>query len=369
MSAEVTEGLEFPTRFGRGKPGAKPGIAIADLETMPAAAARVPIECIDYAPGQVERRRITDLDAFVESRRPAWVRVRWVNVDGLEDPQAIRALAIKYGLHPLAIEDILSPQRPKIETFPAQEGRPPHLFLVVRMIQHEQGVLQSEQISMFIEGETVVTFQESPGDIWEPIRRRLEKAGSRIRELDASYLAYALIDAIVDHCFPVLEHYGDRLEELEDLILDRPDRGTISEIHRVKRELLLLRRAIWPMREVVNTMHREPHECMTDTTRTYLRDVYDHLVQIMDIVETYREMATSLTETYMTSMSNRLSEVMKVLTVIGTIFIPLTFLAGVYGMNMEIPENHWHLSYPLFWAVCLGVAGGMFYWFRRRGWM
>ncbi len=364
------DGLELPTRFRRGKPGARPGIAIADLETMPAPAARAPITCVDYAPDRVERQSITDFDAFIQSRRSPWVRVRWINVDGIGDPQAIRALAIKYGLHPLAIEDMLTPGvRPKLEPYPAQDGRPPHLFVIVRMVELRDGALYSEQISMFIEGETVLTFQEEPGDIWDPIRQRIEKPGSRLRELDASFLAYALIDSIVDHCFPVLEHYGDRLEELEGLVLDRPDRGTISEIHRVKRELLLLRRTVWPMREVVNAMQREPHECMSDVTRTYLRDVYDHLIQIMDILETYREVGTSLTETYMSSMSNRLSEVMKVLTVIGTIFIPLTFLAGVYGMNMPIPENQWKSSYPLFWGLCAALAGGMLYWFRKRDWL
>ena len=370
MASEETEGLELPTRFQSGKPGSKPGIGIADLETMPPAAVRVPITCIDYSPDQVEKHQITDFEGFIQSRRPPWVKVRWINVDGLQDPESIRAIAIKYGLHPLAIEDMLSTgQRPKIETFPAQDGRPPHLFLIVRMIQQVDGALESEQTSMFVEGTTVLTFQERPGDTWDPIRQRIEKLGSRLRELDASFLAYALLDAIVDHCFPVLEHYGDRLEELEDVVLDRPDRGTITEIHQVKRELLLLRRAVWPMREVVNTMQREPHECLSDTTRTYLRDVYDHLIQIMDIIETYREVGTSLTETYMTSQSNRLSEVMKVLTIIGTIFIPLTFLAGVYGMNMQVPEYHWPLAYPIFWGVCLAMAGGMIHWFRKRGWL
>ncbi len=368
--ARESEGLELPTRFRRGKPGARPGIGISDLETMPAPAVRVPITCIDYSPDRVEKHRITDFDAFIKSRREAWVKVRWVNVDGLNDPETIRALAIKYGLHPLAIEDMMTTGvRPKLEPYPPQDGRPPHLFAIVRMVQLVDGALESEQTSMFIEGETVLTFQEAPGDIWDLIRQRLEKAGSRLRELDASFLSYALIDAIVDHCFPVLEHYGDRLEELEDLVLDRPDRGTINEIHQIKRELLLLRRAVWPMREVVNTMQREPHECVSDVTRTYLRDVYDHLIQIMDIIETYREVGTSLTETYMTSMSNRLSEVMKVLTIIGTIFIPLTFLAGVYGMNMAIPENHWPMAYPTFWGICVVLAGGMIYWFRRRGWL
>ena len=366
------EGLELPIRFQRGEPGARPGIDLAELEGMPIPEVRVPITCIDYSEDRVETRHITDKDfeEFIKSRREPWVKVRWINVDGLNDPAAIRALAIKYGFHPLAIEDLMSTgQRPKLEGYTAEGGRPPYLFLIVKMIQLVDKKLESEQISMFVGKQIVVTIQESPGDIWDPIRARIEKPGSRLREHDASYLAYTLLDAIVDHCFPVLEHYGDHLEELEDLVLDRPDRHTISDIHEVKRHLLLLRRAVWPMREVINSMQREPHECMSDTTRTYLRDVYDHLIQIMDIIETYREVGTSLTETYMTSMSNRLSEVMKVLTIIGTIFIPLTFLAGVYGMNMPIPENKYAISYPIFWGVCIVIALLMLKMFRKRGWL
>jgi magnesium transporter len=361
------EGLELPTRFQQGEPGARPGIDLAELAAMPTCAA--PVTCIDYSPDRVETRHITNFEEFILSRREPWVQVRWINVDGL-DPAGIRALAIKYGIHPLAIEDLMSTdQRPKLDSYTAEGGRPPYLFLIVRMIQLFEQKLEAEQISMFVGKQIVVTIQETPGDIWDPIRERIEKPGSRLREQDASYLAYTLLDAIVDHCFPVLEYYGDRLEELEDEVLARPSRETISQIHQVKRELLLLRRAVWPMREVVNAMQREPHECMTETTRIYLRDVYDHLIQIMDIIETYREVGTSLTETYMTSMSNRLTEVMKVLTVIGTIFIPLTFLAGVYGMNMPIPENHYAISYPIFWGVCIAIGGGMLVWFRRRGWL
>lgn len=364
------EGLELPTRFQHGAPGARPGIDLAELAKMPLPAVRVPITCIDYSPDRFETRRITKFDEFIVSRREPWVKVRWINVDGLNDPEAIRALAIKYGLHPLSIEDMMTTnQRPKLEPYPPDGGRAAHLFAIIRMLQLADGKLESEQISFLIGQDIVITFQEAAGDVWDPIRQRLEKPGSRLRDLDASFLAYALIDAIVDHCFPVLEYYGDRLEELEDLVLEMPDRKTINEIHEVKRELLLLRRAVWPMREVVNAMQREPHECLSDTTRTYLRDVYDHLIQIMDIIETYREVGTSLTETYMTSMSNRLSEVMKVLTIIGTIFIPLTFLAGVYGMNMHIPENQWAGSYAIFWGVCLALAGTMLYWFRKRGWL
>jgi magnesium transporter len=363
------EGLELPTRFRKAKPGTRPGIELAELEHMPAPAQPVPVTCIDYGPDRVETHQIEDIDEFVTRHRPEWAKVRWINVDGLDDGGVIGALAAKYSLHPLAIEDLLNlNQRPKIDTYEKDGERHARLFIIVRMVQLIEGRLDSEQISIFVGHNTVLTFQRTPGDVWNPIRQRLAKPASRMRQLDASYLVYTLLDAIVDHCFPVLEYYGDRLEELEDLVLDRPDRETIQEIHGLKRELLLLRRAVWPMREVINNLQRESHECLSDTTRMYLRDVYDHSIQIMDIIETYREVAASLTETYMTAMSNRQSEVMKVLTIIGTIFIPLTFLAGVYGMNMPIPENHEAWAYPLFWLVCLVLGGSMVWWFRRRGW-
>lgn len=328
------------------------------------------VTCIDYGPDRVERQEIRDTAAFLADHRPDWTRVRWINVDSVADTGLVRAIAAKYGLHPLAIEDVLTPnQRPKFETYDAQGEHQARVFIIVRMLQLADGRLRSEQISLFLGHSTVLTFQEAPGDIWDPIRQRIATAGSRLRANDASFLVYALLDAIVDHCFPVLEQFGERLEELEEFVLDKPSRETIQEIHTVKREMLVLRRAVWPMREVVLSLQREPHECVSDNTRTYLRDLYDHAVQIMDILETYRDVATGLTETYMSSMSNRMNEVMKVLTIIGTIFIPLTFLAGVYGMNMHIPENQWKLSYPVFWIVCLVVAGGMVAWFKRRDWL
>jgi magnesium transporter len=368
-SGPETRSLKLPVRFRKGRPGARPGVDVEDLAQMPPAP-RVPVTVIDYGPEKAEVHTVEDFESFIAQRRPDWVQVRWINVDGISDPAIIRALAIKYGLHPLAIVDLMTPnQRPKLEPYAAEGERPAHLFLIVRMVERENEHLLAEQISIFENSSTVLTFQEAPGDIWDPIRARIQKPDSRMRELDASYLLYALLDAIVDYCFPVLEYYGDRLQELEDLVLDRPDRATLHEIHQVKRELLLLRRAVWPMREVVNGLLREPHECIREVTRMYLRDVYDHTIQIMDIIETYRELASSLTETYMSAMSNRLSEVMKVLTIIGTIFIPLTFLAGVYGMNMPIPENHWTGSYYVFWAVCLVVAGSMLYWFRKKRWI
>jgi magnesium transporter len=216
-----------------------------------------------------------------------------------------------------------------------------------------------------------LSFQERPdGDVFDPIRERIKTAGSRLRENDTSFLLYALLDAIVDHCFPILEHYSDVLEDLEDEVLARPDKRVIQEIHGTKRELLLLRRAVWPMREVIGQLAREHQECLSEVTQTYLRDVHDHSVQIMDMVETYREFASGLTETYMTALSNRMNEVMKVLTIMTTIFVPLTFLAGVYGMNFEhLPELHWKYSYYIFWGVCIVTAAGMLAWFRWRKWL
>lgn len=367
-------------RLDRSEPGTAAGIEVHDLDKMlqtaPKNAQQVQVTCIDYSPEQAVFQKVDDLEDFIIQHRPEWASVRWINVDGLTDLDVIKAFAEKYDLHPLAIEDVLHiPQRPKVETYPAHGEVHGRIFLITRMLQFEDdgtthGHLNGEQISFFLGRKTLITFQETPGDIWDPIRNRIKTKGSRLRENDASFLMYSLLDAIVDHCFPILEHYSDRLEELEDAVLVKPDKTVIQQIHAVKRELLLLRRAVWPMREVVNAMMREQHECLSDNTRTYLRDVYDHTVQIIDMVETYREFAASMTETYMSSLSNKMNEVMKVLTIITTIFVPLTFLAGVYGMNFKhFPELEMPHAYPLFWTICISVAVGMIVWFKRRNWL
>jgi magnesium transporter len=366
-------GLPLP-RPRKGRPGMPPGIEPHQLRQMPSTG-RVRVVCIDYGPEHVEVRAIEDLGGFAAQHRPEWTVVRWINVDGLTDMKTIHALSEKYELHPLAVEDLLHlSQRPKVDVYgagpPADDNpNPARLYIVLKMLQLVEGRLESEQISIFLGHRTVLTFQESPGDVWEPIRERIQKAGSLLRRHDASFLCYALLDAVVDHCFPILEHFGERLEKFEELVLTDPRPPLIAQVHQVRRELLLLRREAWPMREVIHTLHREPHECMGEAAQMYLRDVYDHCVQIIDLCETYREVAAGLTETYMSSLSIRLNEVVKVLTLLGTIFIPLTFLAGVYGMNMPIPENRWSWSYPAFWAVSLGVASGMLLWFKRKGWL
>jgi len=355
----------------RSKPGAVAGIELSDLARMPAAKEPVTVTCIDYGPQQAHVQSVTDLAAFLSAHRPEWATVRWINVDGLGDMSVLRGFAEKYHLHPLAVEDVLNvTHRPKVEAYPEDGNMQARLFVIARMLELCDGHLRSEQISIFLGHNTVLTFQQSPGDVWDGIRQRIQTPGSRLRANDASFLVHSQLDAIVDACFPILEFYGDRLEDVEAEVLASPTPEAIRNIHTLKRELLLLRRAVWPMREVISSLQREPHECMGDATRTYMRDVYDHAVQIIDIVETYREIASGLTETYMTAMSQRLNEVMKVLTIIGTIFIPLTFLAGVYGMNFEVlPELGWTWGYPAFWAVSIVVAVSMFFWFRRRQWI
>jgi magnesium transporter len=369
----LTPRFKVPRVRKRSKPGAVAGIELSELARMPTTQdpVTVTVTCIDYGPQQAHVQRVADLPSFLAAHRPEWAAVRWINVDGLGDMSVIRGFAEKYHLHPLAVEDVLNvTHRPKVEAYADDGNRQARLFVIARMLDLSEGHLHSEQISIFLGHNTVLTFQESPGDVWDGIRQRIQTSGSRLRAHDASFLVHSQLDAIVDACFPILEFYGDRLEDVEAEVLASPTPAAIQNIHALKRELLLLRRAVWPVREVINSLQREPHECMSDATRTYMRDVYDHTVQIIDIVETYREMATGLTETYMSAMSQRLNEVMKVLTIIGTIFIPLTFFAGVYGMNFKyFPEIEWVWGYGFFWAVCVVTAVTMLLWFRRRQWL
>jgi magnesium transporter len=330
----------------------------------------VAVTCVDYSPEQVLFEEVTDIGEFLGRHRPAWSRVRWISVEGFGELEVIRAIAEKYQLHPLAIEDVLHRvQTPKVEDYPGSADQPGRTFIVARAIEESGGAITSEQVSMFLGHTTLLTFQERSTDDFTPIRQRIRSAGSRLRQNDVSFLLYVLLDGIVDHYFPVLERRSERLEDLEEDLLDRPTERTLASIHATRRELLLVRRSAWPMREVIAQLQRDPHETLSETAQTYLRDVYDHCVRIIDLVETYREVASGLADMYMSLVSNRTNETVKVLTIIGTIFIPLTFLAGVYGMNMPIPENELPLAYPAFWFVSVIVAGGMLLWFRRRGWI
>lgn len=355
---------------GRGL-GAAPGIEHDELAGLSGDGGHVSIVCIDYCPDKIATTPVSDLEGFVGQHRPEWAMVRWICVEGL-NPHVVRVLATKYNLHPLAIEDMLQKsQRPKVESYGGDSSEwQARLFIVAQALENRAGRLHHEQISIFVGHQTVLTFQAHHSNQWDAIRQRMQAKGSRLRSSDASFLAYSLLDAIIDHCFPLLEACSDQAEELEDLILGTPPPDLIGKIHQFKRDLLLIRWMIWPMREVVVSLQRDPHECISETTRVYLRDLYDHVVQIIDLIETYREIAADLIETYMSSVSNRMNEIMKVLTLIGTIFLPLTFLAGVYGMNFHyLPELDMVWAYPAFWLICLITAGSMLAIFRRRHWL
>ena len=303
--------------------------------------------------------------SFLAEPKPDWVKVRWINVDSLH-PFVVNQLREAFGIHTLAAGkvDLNTPQRPKLETYEN------HLFIVVRMLMLREERLLNQQVSLFLFPGLLITLQEAPGDVWDPIRQRLQKIGSRLRTNDASYLLYALLDAVVDHCFPILENYGEILERLEAEILENPSPRAQQRLHGIKRELSLLRRVVWPLREVVNELHRDETEEISQPVKAYMRDVYDHAVQVMDIVETYREMAAGLNDLYMSAVGNRMNEIMKVLTIMASFFIPITFVAGVYGMNFEnIPELHWKYSYPLFWVICLTIVAALLVYFYRKGWL
>jgi magnesium transporter len=352
--------------------GAAPGIEHDEIVSQPGEPGPVRITCVDYNAGNVQVQEIDDLGEFLGHHRPEWSAVRWVSVEGLSNLNAVHALATKYDLHPLALEDVLhSRQRPKVESYGGEDSELlARLFIVVRVPRIKDGALLNEQLSIFVGHNTVLTFQESRSELWDPVCQRAKAKGSRLRGNDASFLAYSLLDAVVDSCFPILEYYSDRAEELEEQTLENAQPHLINEIHQLRRDLLLLHRLLWPLREVVSTIRRDPHECLGETTRVYMRDLYDHVIQLVDILETYREMTSDLTDTYMSSISLRMNEIMKVLTIIGTIFIPLTFLAGVYGMNFRyFPELNAVWGYPAFWIICVLAAAIMLVQFRRRNWI
>lgn len=353
----------------RSRPGTPGGIEYHEL-IRTAEDAPTRIVCTDFSPDQVQTQEIRDIDAFLAEHRPVWSRVRWIHIEGLQDHTVIRAFAEKYQLHPLAIEDILDKEhRPKLEDYPGTGDLPGRLFVMAQAVRLVQGQIAAEPIAFFLGRTTLLSFEHSACATIDEIRRRIESPRSRVRQNDASFLLYALIDAIVDRSFPVLDACSRRLEDAEDEVLATPETQSLHALHEIKRDLVMIRRTAWPMRELVAQLQRDRHECLSDIAQTYFRDVYDHCAQIIDLVETYREIASAVTETYISVVSNRTNEVMKVLTVIGTIFIPLTFLAGVYGMNLEMPETHWPPAYPLFWIVCVVIALIMLWRFKRGGWL
>lgn len=353
----------------RTRPGAAPGTLITDP------AAPVPrSSLLEYDAGAVDEVADASLERVEHATETG--RVRWLNVDGLGDAELLRRIGTRHALHPLALEDVVNAhQRPKVERYDE------HVFVILRLPfagvdASGEGALTTEQVAICLGSEHVVTFQERSGDVFEPVRARLRRLDSGLRRRDAGYLAYALIDAVVDAYFPVLERYGETLEALETEVLAHPERSHVGRIHDLKRDLLTLRRAVWPMRDALAALVRDDTPLLDEHTRVYLRDCLDHATQLIDVIETYREIASGLVDIHLASVSNRMNEVMKVLTIIATIFIPLTFVAGIYGMNFDpdagpwsMPELGWRFGYPLALALMAVIALGLLLWFRRLGWL
>jgi len=323
------------------------------------------ITVIDYDETNFLEKEVTSVEECFPFKDTA--TVTWINVDGVADAAVIGELGAKFDIHPLVLEDIMTTtQRPKTEDL----GNA--IFIVLRMIEcaPDGTDLVADQLSLILGPNFVLSFQETPGDCLGPVRERIRGGKGRVRKLGPDYLAYALIDAVVDNYFFVLEKLGEKIDRLEEQLMAEPRRQILHEVHGLKREMIDLRKAVWPLREVVSGLERLETSLIKKTTDVFLRDLYDHTVQVIDTVESFREILSTMLETYLSSVSNRMNEVMKVLTIIATIFIPITFIVGVYGMNFKfMPELGWRWSYPLVWAAIIAAVGGMLAFFRRKRWL
>jgi magnesium transporter len=319
---------------------------------------------------------IYDSDVFIE-KQPEDLKdfhpekssaVYWLDVTGIHDTAAIESIGKEFRIHPLVLEDILhTEQRPKVEDLGDS------IFLVVRMatVIPEMSTVEWEQVSMVVRGNLVITFQEyPPGDVFDPIRERIRKNSGRIRKCGGDYLLYSLVDAIIDQYFNLLENYGERLETLEEKVVDHPDPTVSRQIYQFKREMIFLRRAVWPLRDVISSLQRMESRLFQPETVPFIKDLYDHTIRVIETIEMYRDIQASLLDIYLSSVSNKMNAIMKVLTIIATIFMPLTFIVGLYGMNFKyMPELSQPWGYPMVWGVVLSVSVGMIIYFRKKGWM
>ncbi len=323
------------------------------------------IMVIDYDEDHFDEKEISDVGECCELKDSS--SVSWINVDGIHDVDLMDSFKERFGLHPLVIEDIVhTGQRPKIE------DHEEYIYVVFTMLTYdeERKEIKGEQVSVILGENFVLSFQEHPGDIFDLIRERIRSGKGRIRKMGTDYLAYSLVDAVVDQYFVILEKVGERIEELEDSLTRNAMPETMQDIHRLKREMLFLRKSIWPLRESISGLEKSESALIKKATLRYLRDVYDHTIQIIDTVETFRDMLSGMHDTYLTGISNRMNEIMKVLTIIATIFIPMTFIAGIYGMNFRfMPELDWRWGYFMVWGVVVAIAVLMLIFFRRKKWL
>jgi magnesium transporter len=326
----------------------------------------VKIMVIDYKDDQFQEKEVSSLDECISFKDKD--SVTWINVDGIHQPDILEKLGHCYGLHPLVLEDIMATdQRPKMEDFGD------YLFIVLKMIDYsgKNGGPEIEQVSLILGRNFVLSFQEGKeGDVFDPVRERIRTGKGRIRKMGPDYLAYSLIDSIVDNYYSVLERLGEEIELIEDQLVTDPTPAPLRVIHRLKRDMIFLRKSVWPLREVISGLERSESSLITNATVIYLRDIYDHTIQVIDTIETFRDMLSGMLDIYLSSSSNRLNAVMKVLTVIATIFMPLSFIVGLYGMNFKyMPELEWRWGYPVVLIVMAVIAVWMLVLFKRKKWM
>ena len=326
---------------------------------------KVRITIIDYDEGHFEEKEAKNVEeCFPFKDKPT---VTWINVDGVHQLEIIEKIGEYFNIHPLVLEDIVNTrQRPKMEDFGG------YVFVTLKMLRYSEGEKETkaEQVSMILGSNFVISFQEDEGDVFDPIRERIRADKGQIRKMGADYLAYALMDAIVDNYFTILEKLGEGIEDMEEELVVNPTPETLQAIHRLKREMIFLRKSVWPLREVINRLERWESALIKKSTRIYLRDVYDHTIQVIDSIETFRDVLSGMVDIYLSSVSNRMNEVMKVLTIIATIFIPLTLIAGIYGMNFRfMPELEVAIGYPIVLSIMLCVAVLMLLYFRKKRWL
>ncbi len=349
------------------KAGLSPGslVFVGDKKTE-----EVRLTVIDYDETSFETRELEKIEECIPFREKP--TVTWINVEGLHDVTAEQELGKCFGLHPLIVEDILNTdQRTKTDIFDD------YIFIVLKMLTYdvEAMALNVEQLSLIFGKNYVLTFQEAGGDVFDPVRDRIRHNKGRIRKSGADYLAYALLDAVIDNYFKVLENIGEEIEYIEEELVTNPVPETLQSIHTIKREMIFLRKSVWPLREILSGLQREETPLIKETTNIYLRDLYDHTIQVIDTVESYRDMISGMLDVYLSSISNKMNEIMKVLTIFAVIFIPLTFIAGIYGMNFNtekspfnMPELNWYLGYPLALGLMAGIGIVMLFYFRKKNW-
>ncbi len=364
MQNALVAALMMPRQGEASTPvGTLPGIESVPETKVRPEPGEVGVQCIDYAPGRTELRAFDDLDALLAVEQPDWAAVRWIRIDGVH-PYVVNLVCESLGLHTLAAEDIVhAQQRPRLEEFDSD------LFVVAQLMGVSDVGIKTRQLSAFVKPGLLVTFLEKGPDVFAPIVARLKTRNSRLQSNGPDFLVYALLDAVVDSCFPALERFSEELEGLEGVVMSAPEPTQLQRVQIIKHELSAVRRVAWPTRELVHALGRDDTPLVTEMTRTYLRDVDDHLARLTDVVETLREMGNNLSGLYMSVMSNRMNETMRVLTIMASLFIPVTFLAGVYGMNFEhMPELKWEYGYAYVWAVMGGLAVVMGLFFRFRRW-